>query len=188
MAIRAAAPSPDPTVARMVEDILRREGGFVDHRADRGGPTNFGITLATLAEVRGRPVTRQDVRRLTREQAREIYELRYFRRPRLDRLPAALQPVLFDMAINHGPGTAIRLLQRVLCEGGFACAVDGGIGRQTVACAEQALAAHGAATLVDRLVDARRGLYEAIVAADASQAVFLKGWLRRAEEFRTATA
>jgi lysozyme family protein len=183
-----AEPPASRGVAGMIDDILRREGGFVDHPDDRGGPTNFGITQRTLAQARGQPVTRDDVRRLRLEEARAIYEQRYFRGPRLAELPVPLQPVLFDMSINHGPGTAIKLLQRVLGASGFPCAVDGGIGDETLGCAQKALAQLGAGTLVDRLVDARRALFQAIVAADASQAVFLKGWLRRAEEFRTALA
>lgn len=172
-------------VARMIDDILRREGGFVNHPNDRGGATNFGITLRTLAAARGRAVTVEDVRDMTLEEARRIYRANYCTRPKIDRLPALLQPILFDMSINHGPGTAIRLLQQVLNDAGQACDVDGGIGNETVACAERAANALGDA-LVNRLVDRRVAFFEAIVAGDASQGVFLNGWLNRANEFRVA--
>ncbi len=61
----------------------------------------------------------------------------------------------------------------------------GGIGDETLACAQAAAAAVGNA-LVDKLVDRRVAFFNAIVAGDASQQVFLRGWLRRANEFRTA--
>lgn len=172
-------------VARMIDDILRREGGFVDHPNDRGGPTKFGITQRTLAASRGRAVARQEVADLDVDEAREIYRSRYFSGPQLDRLPASLQPLLFDMSINHGPGTAIRLLQEVLNQAGHRCEIDGGIGDETLACARAASDALGDA-LVNRLADRRVAFYKAIVAGDASQGVFLRGWLARAEEFRRA--
>lgn len=168
----------------MIEDILRREGGFVDHPNDRGGPTNFGITLRTLAASRGTEVTRDDVRRMTQAEAKGIYETRYFTRPRINQLPVEIQPLVFDMAINHGPGTAIKLLQEVLTAVGHGCAIDGGIGSETITAAKSALAALGKKTVVNKLVDRRVELFKAIAAKDASQAVFIRGWLNRAMEFR----
>ena len=41
----------------LISDIIRREGGYVNHPDDRGGPTNYGITQATLSEWRRQPVT-----------------------------------------------------------------------------------------------------------------------------------
>jgi hypothetical protein len=173
-------------VDAMIEDILRREGGFVDHPNDRGGPTNFGITLRSLASWRKHDVTRDDVRRMAQPEARDIYKGRYFLQPRIDTLPAAIQPLMFDMCINHGPGTAIKLLQEVLQASSPPCSVDGGVGDETIQSAAKALTAVGPETLVNTLVDRRVDLFEAIAAKDASQKVFLKGWRRRAEEFRQA--
>ena len=172
-------------VERMIDDILRREGGFVDHPNDRGGATNFGVIQRSLAAWRERDVALSEVRDMTIAEAKEIYRTEYCTRPKIDKLPALLQPIVFDMSLNHGPGTAIKLLQQVLNETGNACSIDGGIGDETLACAQAAAGAGGGA-LIDKLVDRRIGFCNAIVAGDASQQVFLRGWLRRANEFRTA--
>lgn len=185
IAVRPAADSTGANaVEAMIEDILRREGGFVDHPSDRGGPTNFGITLRTLASWRRKDVSRDDVRRMTQTEAREIYKGRYFLQPRVDRLPAVLQPVTFDMCIHHGPASAIKMLQDVLQAVHPPCDVDGGIGEETLESATKALEKAGAKTLIDKVVDRRVALFEEIVSKDPSQRVFLKGWLRRAEAFR----
>ncbi|MDM0075096.1 glycosyl hydrolase 108 family protein [Variovorax sp. J2P1-59] len=182
----AAHTSGVDAVDAMIEDILRREGGFVDHPNDRGGPTNFGITLRSLASWRGSEVSRDDVRRMAQTEARDIYKGRYFIQPKINDLPAAIQPLMFDMCVHHGPGTAIKLLQEVLQASSPPCAVDGGIGDKTIQSAANALAALGAKALVNLLVDRRVELFKSIAGKDASQKVFLKGWLRRAEEFRQA--
>jgi hypothetical protein len=172
-------------VDQMIDDILRREGGFVNHVNDRGGPTNFGVAQRTLAAWRGHDVSVDDVRNLSQDEAREIYRANYYTRPKIDLLPELIQPIMFDMSINHGPGTAVKLLQRVLNDTGNACSVDGGIGNQTIGGAEAAAGALGDG-LINKLVDERIAFYEAIVAGDASQGVFLRGWLNRANEFSVA--
>ena len=177
--------SPGDVMTTMIDSILKREGGFVDHPNDRGGPTNFGITQRSLARWRGADVSRDDVHRMTQDEARAIYRSTYFTQPKIDQLPALVQAIVFDMAINHGPATAIRLLQEVVNAAGFPCAQDGAIGNKTITAVSNACAAIGK-LLINKLVDQRVKLYESIVAGDASQAVFLKGWLRRADAFRQA--
>jgi len=186
----ASAPSLDHVAAtktpdQMIDDILTREDGFVNHPADRGGPTNFGVTQATLAAWRGREVSIEDVKSLTIEEAREIYRTKYYLGPKIDKLPNLIQPLMFDMSINHGPGTAIILFQRVMNEHGIPCDVDGGVGDETIGCADKAVQQFGTA-LINFLVDKRIQFYHQIVEKNSSQEVFLKGWLKRANEFRVA--
>ncbi len=176
----------DSNVEQMIDDILRREGGFVNHLSDRGGPTNFGITMRTLASWRSpAPVDLSHVRNLKIDEAREIYRSNYFSGPKLDKLPTAIQPLMFDMSINHGPASAIKLLQQVLNDSGQPCDIDGGIGDETLRCAKGASTAMGKA-LINALVARRVHLYRQIVAGDESQRVFLAGWLNRANEFAAA--
>jgi len=92
---------------------------------------------------------------------------------------------MFDMSINHGPASAIKLLQQVLNDNGQPCHIDGGIGDETLRCATSASTAMGKA-LINALVTRRIQLYRQIVAGDESQRVFLAGWLNRANEFATA--
>ena len=178
-------PQGPASVQRMVADILRREGGYANHPNDRGGPTRYGITLRTLANWRRRGVDAEDVRNLSVQEAEKIYLANYFTGPRINRLPERLQPLLFDMSINHGPATAVKVLQRTLCEAGFRCVVDGGIGEETIGAARGADQSLGK-LLVNRLVENRIALYHRIASGDRSQRVFLAGWMKRANEFRQA--
>jgi lysozyme family protein len=172
-----------PAVERMIDDVIRREGGFVDHPLDRGGPTNFGITQATLSRHLGRPATTDDVRRLSRTLARQIYRREYFEAPRIGQLPTRIQPFAFDAAVNHGPARAIRFVQQVCNAAGFGpLAVDGACGPLTRRIAAEADRLMGE-WLLAALVEERRNFYLALVERDPSQRVFLKGWLNRLAEF-----
>ncbi len=171
------------SVDRMIDDVIRREGGFVAHPADRGGPTKFGITQATLSHALGRAASAAEVQALSAEQASEIYRREYYQGPRIDQLPARIQPLIFDSAVNHGPGRAIAFVQQVCNLAGFGqLVVDGVCGPKTIR------AAHDAAWamkdwLLPALVEERRSFYHAIVERDPGQAVFLSGWLARLREF-----
>ncbi|KAA5802336.1 hypothetical protein F1654_10950 [Alkalicaulis satelles] len=110
--------------------VFQVEGGFSDHPSDPGGATNFGITQAVLAAWRGTPVTRDDVRTMTRQEAGEIYKARYWDACRCDELPAGVDAMVFDAAVNHGPRQAALFLQRAVN-----VTDDGVIGPQTLAAA-----------------------------------------------------
>lgn len=91
---------------RAIDFVLEHEGGFVNHPKDPGGATNYGITKRTLEAYFGRPFTVQDVRNLSVDTAREIYERQYW--AHFSGLPAGLDLVAFDFGVNAGPNRAMR--------------------------------------------------------------------------------
>lgn len=100
-------------IANLIEDVIAREGGYVNHPADRGGATRWGITEA-VARAHG---FRGDMKAFPREEAVRIYERIYWVRPGFDRLASvapALAAELFDTGINMGPSVAVAFLQRAL--------------------------------------------------------------------------
>lgn len=162
------------TAEDVITEVLRREGGYVNHAMDRGGPTNYGITIKTLAAWRGAPVTAEDVRALTEAEARDIYRREYVERPGLDQIAdPLLRGLLVDYAVHSGPRRAIEELQRVA-----GVTVDGKLGPQTLS----AVAVKGAESLRRGVLRAR-GRFLARLLSDPSQRVFAAGWLNRLMEF-----
>ena len=178
-----------PDINQMINDILRREGGYVNNPADRGGPTKYGITQKTLSNYVGHRVQPSDVENLSEDVARDIYERNYYVAPRIDRLPAEIQPFIFDCAVNHGPRQAIKFVQSVCNQAGYqpSLSVDGAMGPNTRKAAEWAQQQMGPQFL-KALLEERRNFYRLIVKARPSQAVFLQGWLNRVDEFEQEAA
>jgi lysozyme family protein len=151
---------------RCLGEVLRLEGGFVDHPRDPGGATNLGVTIGVLSQALGRAATVEEVRALTPADVAPIYRERYWRAAGCDRLDAGLDLLLFDTAVNMGPKVAVRLLQRAL-----GLAADGTVGARLLAVA-------GAARtrpLIARTARLREARYRALAGFD----VFGAGWLRR---------
>lgn len=172
-------------IAQVIQDIIQREGGFVNNPLDRGGPTKYGITLTTLQDWRERYTTEQDVQELTRDEAENIYLKKYYLAPSLGSLPETLQPQVLDTAVNSGPVRAVKLLQEtvnVLRLGQIA--VDGRIGPVTKRKARQLVQIWGPLSN-DALAD-RRILYLVNSAIRrVANLTFLRGWICRALEFKT---
>ena len=181
------------SVNDIAQAIILREGGYVNDPDDPGGATKRGVTIGTMRALGldltgdGR-VTPADVKRLTVDQAREIFVEHYFKRPRIAELPAALHATVFDMQVNAG-NNAVRILQRLLNKMGQSIAVDGVIGPRTIAAAQAA-----AQSAPDLIADAygieRRNYYYALADRRPASRKYARrrdggkgGWIRRAEEF-----
>ncbi|MDF0601341.1 holin-associated N-acetylmuramidase [Psychromarinibacter sp. C21-152] len=181
------------SVEQIADEIIAREGGYVNDPDDPGGATKFGVTIGTLKALRidndgDGDTDADDVKLLSREQARDIFVRDYFHRPRIGALPEAIQASVFDMYVNSG-ANAVRILQRLLNDMGHGVQVDGAIGPETVAAAEAAW--HAAPRhLADAYGIARRNFYYSIADRRPSSRKFATrrdggkgGWIRRAEEF-----
>ncbi|WP_323041668.1 holin-associated N-acetylmuramidase [Gemmobacter sp.] len=181
------------TVRQIAEEIVAREGGFVNDPDDPGGATNHGVTIHTMRRLGldltgdGR-VDAADVRALGRAQAVDIYIRHYFDAPGLARLPDCLQPSVFDMFVNAG-SNAIRILQQMLARMGYETTVDGALGPQTAKHAHQA-AARDPALLADAYGIERRNYYYRLADGRPASRKYARrqnggkgGWILRAEEF-----
>lgn len=169
-----AQPAASSRFNACLAEVLRHEGGYVDHPADPGGATNLGITHTTLAAHRGRPVTKDDVRALTRAEAAAIYHARYWIPIRGDALPPGLDLALFDFAVNSGPARAVKALQGVLH-----VTQDGVVGPVTLAAIAKA---PGPATLAIDLCDARMRFLRSL----PTWATFGRGWTKRVSDVEVA--
>ena len=169
-------------IKNMIDEVIRVEGGFVNHPKDKGGPTKYGITLRTLEHWRNDQLDALDVKMLTKAEASEIYEHNYYLKPGVDGLPELIQCVVFDMCVNMGTVNAIKVMQRVIHKMGSPLVIDGVIGPRTRQSAVIACNVYGD-EVVRQICAARVSYYQGIVDRNPDQAVFLKGWINRAEMF-----
>lgn len=94
--------------------LLAHEGGYSNHPADPGGPTNHGITLADYRRHVRPDATAADLRRMPVGTAEAIYREKYWAVLRCDELPAGIDYAVFDYGVNSGPVRAARVLRRLL--------------------------------------------------------------------------
>ena len=170
----------------LIDALIDREGGYVNHPADRGGPTCFGITEA-VARAHGYA---GGMRNLPRSEAAGIYRRLYWLRPGFDAVAersAAVAGELFDTGVNMGPAVAATFLQRALTalnRNGSDyrdLAPDGRIGKGTLAALDAFIAVRGKVggqTVLLRALEALQGeRYLRLAERRPANEAFLYGWL-----------
>lgn len=169
----------------LIDAVIDREGRYVNHPADRGGPTCWGITEA-VAREQGYDGPMRD---LPRSEAVSVYRRLYWLRPGLDKVALRAPKIaaeLFDTGVNMGSATAAGFLQRALNALNRAArdypdvAVDRDIGPRTLAALDGFLRARGAGgeIVLLRAMEALQGeRYVALAERRPSQEAFLYGWL-----------
>lgn len=173
------------TIDQLIDDLIMREGGYVDHPADRGGATRWGIT-ERVARADGYA---GEMRALPRDRAAAIYRRLYWTRPGFDRVAAsapAIAAELFDTAANMGPAVATGFLQRALnalnrgASDYADLALDGRIGSATLTAIDAFLAHRGRggeAVLLHALQALQGERYMRLAEARPANEAFLYGWL-----------
>lgn len=149
---------------------LKEEGGFSDDPHDPGGPTYKGITLAEFRDYFGVPsATVKDLIRISTGQLTNIYENRYWILVDAGQvLPDGVDCSVFDMGVNSGVLTSIKLMQNAL-----GVVEDGVIGPHTI----KALRAIDPMTLLRRLHSAHNTYYRSL----RNFHYFGSGWLDRSD-------
>ncbi len=175
----------DVLIDQLVDGLIEREGGYVNHPADKGGPTCFGITEA-VARAQG---YRGPMRGLPREEAATIYRRLYWLRPRFDEVAkrsSRLAAELFDTGANMGPSVAATFLQRALTalnrnSSDYPDLVpDGRIGERTLSAIDTFLKLRGPSgeTVLLRALEALQGeRYLRLAERRPANEAFLYGWL-----------
>lgn len=169
------------TIDQLLNEVIGREGGYVNHPNDPGGETIWGITVGT-ARANG---FSGPMRGMTRDQAKDIYRRIYWEKPGFNRVAEVYPRVgeeLFDTGVNMGPVKAGEFLQRALnvLQDGGALLVDGQIGPATM----RALSAYkrhrgsaGESVLVKALDSLQGERYIRLTEQRAKNRSFIYGWL-----------
>ena len=173
-------------VDQIIDAVIQAEGGYSNNKADRGGETMYGITVA-VARANG---YLGSMAAMPRSVAEAIYRKRYVEGPGFDQVLRLSQPIgeeLIDTGVNMGPHRAGEFLQRWL--NGFNVPgsgyqdlfVDGRPGRLTLTALERFLKRRGAEgeQVMLRALNCTQGnRYLAITESDHEQRTFLYGWMR----------
>ena len=162
----------DSVFDRAVAVVLAHEGGLVDDPEDAGGLTNFGFALTENPDL-----TAETIRAMTRDQAVARYREKWWLPNRWKELAPEVAIKVFDLAVDIGPSSANKALQRaVRSASGFLLTDDGMLGDITIgranACADS--------ILLPALKSELAGHYRELVALRPAKIRFLSGWLIRA--------
>ena len=167
-------------VDQIIHGIIEREGVFVDHPEDKGGPTKYGVTWRSYdawrnAYNQANPedglTYPEDVRDITQEIAAKVYLADYVVGPRFPKVAnGPLLELLVDTAVHSGPGQAVKFLQRAV-----GTRDDGIIGPKTIAAARKANPRQTYVNVLDR----RLRFIGEITQGNPGNLSFLPGWQSR---------
>lgn len=168
-------------VNRLAPFILKWEGGFVDHKNDKGGATNMGVTIATWRQNGydkdgDGDIDVADLKLLTKQDViNRILKPHYWDRWKADQIVSQpIANILVDWVWGSGKWGVI-IPQRLL-----GLQADGVVGQLTIAEVNK----QNPAELFARIKTARVEFLSNIVKNDPSQKVFLKGWINRLNDLK----
>lgn len=167
--------------------VIGNEGKFSDNPNDRGGATNYGISLRFLSTFSADELklfgifeipTIETIRNMTIEQAKKIYyQVFWCHAPFQDIKNQEYANYIFDMVVNIGIAPAIKCVQRAcwaVMKRWKDLPDDGILGKNTLKAIQQC-----GFMVMPALRAERANHYRNIVQSDASQKVFLDGWYNR---------
>lgn len=146
--------------------VRPNEGGKVNHKNDRGGLTNFGISSKYYPD--------EDVDKLTPQRASAIFYRDYWINTKIHQLPDELADIVFDDAVVQGQPAAIMNLQKAL-----GVKSDGKIGSKTL----NALADSNLQEVKKKFIENVHKREDLYIKNDSSQKVFERGHRNRYNKY-----
>ena len=149
----------------IIEDVIEKEGGYIDDPVDPGGETKYGISK--------RAFPKEDIKNLTIDKAKDIYYNKYWKPSKAYLIHHDLQHIYFDMCVNFGIIGAGKVLQRAI-NGKYKAGLelDGRVGPKTLKALKN--------LEPDRLRAYRVLKFATIVVSKQSQEKYWYGWFKRA--------
>ncbi len=160
--------------------LLLLEGGYGNYKEDSGGPTKYGVILATWKQYGydkngDHKIDENDIKLLTKDDARKIAKKQFWDYFQADQIKnQSIASIIVDWGYNSGRGTAASLVQKLL-----GITADGKFGSATITVINNA----NQQELFDKIKTARKTFYDRIVARNPTQKIFYKGWLNRIGHF-----
>jgi len=153
--------------------VLVHEGGYVDHPRDPGGATNLGVTIAVFRSFFGKDKTKDDLQNIMSGELERVYREGYWDKCRCDELPAGVDYVVFDAAVNSGVSRSSKWLQGIV-----GATQDGVIGPNTI---KKVIEYRKRISLIDKLCDIRLLFLKDL----SNWRTFGKGWSNRVKGVRS---
>lgn len=182
------------SVNDIIEEVIRREGGYVDDPQDGGGATKHGISLRYVRGIgldnnNDGVIDKADIALVTKKQAAMLYKQDFYYKNGYDTINKDFRAIMLDMAVMSGGARASTLLQETLND--LECVPelkeDGAVGPRTRAALEYCIKIYGVPGVINALTIKRIEFYRAICERRPSQLKFLAGWTNRAQEFLIPT-
>jgi lysozyme family protein len=158
------------------DKVLESEGGYqlTTLVGDSGGQTYAGIARNPNPHWEGWELIDKG-ETPPKEIVRSFYKANFWDKIRGDELPAGIDYLVYDFAVNAGVGRAVKTLQSAVGTN-----PDGVIGPATIA------AVKSSTDLVEKFSNVKEAFYKGIVERKPDQARFIKGWLNRVAHVQTA--
>lgn len=173
-----------PAFDQAFEYTVGNEGKYSNHPNDRGGPTKYGITKSDLSRWLHQPVSPNDVKEMSLDTAKEIYEAWYWKALGCQGIiNTGIAVCMFDIGVVRGIGVPPRYAQQICNAHGTHLVVDGHIGPLTLNAINET---DPGAFIRDFSAKAEAGFRS--IATKPGQSVFLKGWVNRARRLLTLIA
>jgi lysozyme family protein len=167
------------------EFVIEHEGGYNNVANDKGGATNYGISLRFLRladeDLNGDGhVNEDDIKSLDLQEAKRLYRKYFWGHYRLEDVnDLVIARKCFDLFVNMRGKSAAKIIQMAVADCGYSIVTDGILGTRSfnlLNCASK----RNKNELLDKIRERQAEKYRSIVSKDATQQKFLKGWLKRA--------